>query len=63
MSQLELNKCRCGGIPLVRKMNSKKYNVLCPHCQRYFSRDHDTREEAVAAWNENIGGKSRGKSK
>jgi uncharacterized Zn finger protein (UPF0148 family) len=55
MANEDINACVCGGKPLVRKMNSKKFNVLCPHCQRYYTRDKDTREEAIAAWNENIG--------
>lgn len=55
MANEDINACVCGGKPLVRKMNTKKFNVLCPHCQRYFTRDKDTREEAIAAWNENIG--------
>lgn len=59
MPNEELKNCRCGGKPLVRRTNKKKFNVLCPHCQRFYSRDHDTREEAVSAWNANISTKAK----
>lgn len=55
MANEDIENCICGGKPLVRRTNKKKFNVLCPHCQRYYTHDHDNRQEAIDAWNENIG--------
>ena len=58
-----MTPCRCGGKPLVQHTNKKMWRVLCPHCQKYFTRDKTTREEAVTAWNENIASVGKKKKK
>ena len=62
MSTKDLVQCKCGATPIDAKPNKKKWRVMCPGCQRFYTRDKDTREEAVTAWNENIGSIGKKKS-
>ena len=61
MSTRDAQSCPCGAKPVIRKKNNKKWDVTCPCCQRYYTKEFDTRDEAVSAWNNNIG--NVGKSK
>ena len=54
MSTQDLKLCKCGTTPVVARTNQKKWRVLCPGCQRYYTPDFDGRKEAVDAWNTNI---------
>ena len=49
-----MEPCKCGGKPVIAKTNKGKWRVMCPSCQRFYTRDKDSREEAVTAWNDNI---------
>lgn len=54
MGTHEVKKCKCGGMAVVRKDNKGKWNVICSCCQKFYTRNKDSREEAIAAWNNNI---------
>lgn len=54
MGTNDMQPCKCGGKPIVAKTNKKKWRVMCPNCQRFYTKEKDTREDAVAAWNANI---------
>ena len=47
MGTHEVKKCKCGGMAVVRK-------DICSCCQKFYTRNKDSREEAIAAWNNNI---------
>ena len=61
MSTNDLKPCKCGATPVIRKTNKRKFNVTCPCCQKFYTRDFDSRDGAVTAWNDNI--ESVGKKK
>lgn len=61
MGTQTVKDCKCGGKAVVRKTNKNKWSVICSCCQRFYTKDKDTREAAVSAWNENI--ESVGKKK
>ena len=63
MGTHEVKKCKCGGIAVVRKDNKGKWNVICSCCQRFYTRNKPTREEAISAWNDNIDLATKKKSK
>ena len=54
MGTKNLKSCKCGATPIVAKTNKGKWRVMCPTCQKFYTRDHETRDDAVIGWNENI---------
>lgn len=61
MGTQDVKECKCGGKPVVRKTNKGMWNVICTCCQRFYTKNKDTRDEAISAWNSNI--ESIGKKK
>ena len=59
MGTSSMVSCRCGAKPIVAKTNTKKWRVMCPGCQRYYTPDYDSRDEAISAWNDNIESKKK----
>lgn len=54
MGTQDVKPCKCGGRPVVRKSNKGKWSIICTCCQKFYTRDKDTREDAISAWNNNI---------
>ena len=54
MGTHEVKRCKCGGVAVVRKDNTGKWNVICSCCQKFYTRNKETREAAIKAWNDNI---------
>ena len=54
MGTKDCKPCKCGATPVVAKTNKGQWRVMGPCCQRFDTRDHGTREEAIIGWNENI---------